>query len=203
MSRPVPTTVTEQTLYDLDYLAFMASLLIQNHETKQRFQSGMALLATWFSMTAKQQEEDNNALLAHIKLQWWADTLVAKHHGDHPLLSEAPPDLRDHPDLVSIIAALRQALAMPPSTDHQWEAYLQDTFGTMGTVIYGKTVPSFSLWGWQKHVMRGDTPPNLWGHGPEPMQGDVGVMARTVRALGPKPKSPKRPWVLLRLWVGG
>ncbi len=202
MPRPVPTTVTEKTLYDLDYLAFMASLLMRDPQKKQRLQSGMALLSTWFAMTGKQGGEDSETLLTHIKLQWWADTLAKGHYADHPLLQEAPQDLLQHPALTVIIASFRAVLDTKPATPQDWTDYLQQTFGAMGTVIYGDSVPSFSLWGWQKHVMRGDCPPNLWEGGPEKGQGDMGIMARAVRALGPRPKNPKSPWVLFRLWAG-
>jgi hypothetical protein len=202
MPRPVPTTVTEKTLYDQDYLAFMASLLMRDPNTQQRFQSGMALLSTWFAMTGKQGGEDSETLLTHIKLQWWADTLAKGHYADHPLLQEAPQDLLQHPALTVIIASFRAVLDTKPTTLQDWTDYLQQTFGTMGTVIYGDSVPSFSLWGWQKHVMRGDCPPNLWRGGPERGQGDMGIMARAVRALGPRAKNPKSPWVLFRLWAG-
>lgn len=202
MPRPVPTTVTEKTLYDQDYLAFMASLLMRDPQKKQRLQSGMALLATWFAMTGQQGGEDSETLLTHIKLQWWADTLAGGHHADHPLLQEAPRDLLTHPNLLLILSSFRDCLDNKPTTEGAWAAYLQQTFGTMGTVIHGDSVPSFSLWGWQKHVMRGDCPPNLWEGGPEKGQGDMGIMARAVRALGPRPKNPKSPWVLFRLWAG-
>jgi hypothetical protein len=202
MPRPVPTTVTEQTLYDQDYLAFMASLLISDPHRRHRFQSGMALLATWFAMTGKQGGEDHDTLLTHIKLQWWADTLAGGHHADHPLLQEAPRDLITHPVLPLIIASFRAVLDMKPSTPQDWTDYLQQTFGAMGAVIYGDSVPSFSLWGWQKHMMRGDALPNLWRGGPEKGQEDTGIMARAVRALGPRPKNPKSPWVVMKLWAG-
>ena len=201
MSRPVPSTVTEQTLYDLDYLAFMASLLMRDPKTQQRFQSGMALLSTWFATTAKQGEEDSETLLTHIKLQWWADTLAKGHYADHPLLQEAPQDLLHHPALSGIIAYCRAVLDTKPDTPQDWTDYLQQTFGAMGTVIHGENVPSYALWGWQKHVMRRDTPPNLWDRGLDRGQGDIGVMARAVRALGPRPKNSRSPWVLVRLWA--
>jgi hypothetical protein len=206
MSRPVPTTVTEKTLYDQDYLAFMASLLIRDAQQRHRFQSGMALLATWFAFTAAKGPDDPETFLRHIKLQWWADTLQQGHYADHPLLQEAPRDLLQHPHLPSILGAFRAYLDDQEMTKEGWEIHLHTTFGTMGAVIYGQEglglSSAFSLWGWQNHRMRGDNPPYLWGDGPQRHNGDAGVMARAVRALGPRPKNPKRPWVLFRLWAG-
>ena len=203
MPRPLPETVTQQTLYDHDYLVFMASLLIEDPVLQRRFQSGMSLMGTWFDITAPRiRPEGNDTLLAHIKLQWWADTLAAEHHHDHPLLAEAPVDFLKNTTLECILQSLRFCLDSPPVTAQDWTLHLDQTFGAMGRVIYGQEVPGFLAFGWQKHTLRGDAPPDLPACWPKKERGDLGIMARIVRALGKTSKNPKSPWVLLKVWLG-
>jgi hypothetical protein len=203
MPRPRPETVTQKTLYDQDYLVFMASLLIQDPVLLHRFQSGMALIGTWFDITSPRiRPEGNDTLLAHIKLQWWADTPAAGQYQDHPLLAEAPADLLKNTTTECILQSFRSYLEYPPLTQRDWIPHLDETFGAMGKIIYGQDMFEFSTFGAQKHAMRGDGPVDISTRWPKKTSGDLGIMARVVRAVGKTPKNPKSPWALLKVWCG-